>query len=234
MATSGAPRLPTLKLYDRTRSGNCYRARLMLGLLDVSYQRIPVNTAGGASAFTGTHETPPRDHPTQAHDDQSKRGENVQQWFLAKNPRGQTPVLEVDGKCIWDSTAIIVYLARRFGGDAWLPLEPESMAEVTSWLILSQNELFYGLARARGVRQLGRKGDLAEFQSLACAGLRVMENRLANNPWLALDHITIADVACYPYVAQSDDSGIAIGDYPAICRWLKQIESLPGYLGPTA
>ena len=225
---------PTLKLYDRTRSGNCYRARLMLGLLGVSYERIPVNTGGAASAFTGTHDTPARDHAVQAHDDPSKRGENVQPWFLEKNPRGHTPVLEVNGRCIWDSIAIIVYLARRFGGESWLPLDAEHMAEVTSWMILSQNELLYGLARARGVRQLGRRGDLAEYQSLGRAGLRVMEQRLANHDWLALDHVTIADVACYPYVAQSADSGIDIAGYPAIGRWLRRIENLPGYLGPTA
>ena len=222
-----------IKLYDRRRSGNCYRARLMLGLLQLSYERIPVNVGGAASVFAGKHEMPERDHPIQAHDDPARRGENLQPWFLAKNPRGQVPVLEVDGRSVWDSIAILVYLARRFGGEAWLPIDPDGMSEVTGWLILSQNELLYGLARCRGVRQLGRTGDLAEFQALARAGLSVIEQRLEAHDWLALDRPTIADVACYPYIAQTDTSGIDIEEYPAICRWLVRIQELPGYIVPT-
>src|ERR1043166_1552843 len=132
-----------LKLYDRMRSGNCYRARLMLALLALEYQRIAVNTAGGASIFLGTHQPVRGDHPSQAHDDPARSGENSSAWFLARNPRGQVPVLETDGKAIWDSIAIIVYLARRFGGEQWLPLEPHAMAGGTQWLILSPHEVLY-------------------------------------------------------------------------------------------
>lgn len=223
---------PALRLYDRRRSGNCYRVRLMLALLGLSYECIAVNAGGAASVFSGTHELPARDHPTQGHDDPARRGENVQPWFVAKNPRGQVPVLEVDGRCIWDSIAIIVYLARRFGGERWLPIDPDGMAEVTQWLILSQNELLYGLARCRGVRQLGRKGDLAEYQALARSGLRVMEGRLAGHEWLALGRTTIADVACFPYVCQADTSGIDIAAYPHTEAWVARVRALPGCIGP--
>lgn len=221
-----------LKLYDRRRSGNCYRVRLMLGFLGLPYERIPINIGGAASVFSGTHDMPEKDHPSQGHDDPSKRGENTQEWFLAKNPRGQIPVLEVEGTCIPDSIAIIVYLARRFGGESWLPTDPGAMAEIARWLVVSQTDLLYGLARARGVRQLNRKGDLAEYQALGHAGLRVMEARLSEHQRLACDRATIADVACYPYPAQADTSGVDITAYPAIVRWLKRVEALPGYPGP--
>jgi glutathione S-transferase len=219
-----------LKLYDRMRSGNCYRARLMLALLALEYQRIAVNTAGGASIFLGTHQPVRGDHPSQAHDDPARSGENSSAWFLARNPRGQVPVLETDGKAIWDSIAIIVYLARRFGGEQWLPLEPHAMAGVTQWLILSQNELLYGLAQCRGVLNMGRAGDLEKLHALAHAGLRPMEQRLAGHDWLAAERVTIADVACYPYVSLSEECGIELEAYPAISGWLERFAALPGYV----
>jgi glutathione S-transferase len=73
-----------LKLYDLERSGNCYKIRLFLSLIEIEYEKIPVNTGAG---------------------------ENESAEFLKLNPRGQLPVLEDDGRIIRDSSAILVYLA---------------------------------------------------------------------------------------------------------------------------
>ena len=221
-----------IKLYDRQRSGNCYRVRLMLALLEVEYERIGVNTSGGASIFHGPGKPAFPEHPDQERlDDSTKSRENRQEWFLKLNPRGQVPVLDEDGVVIWDSTAIIVYLARRFGGESWLPVDAEGQATIMQWLVLSQNELLYGLARCRGIIQMGRPGNLGECQELGRVGLRVMERRLENNEWLALDRRTIADVACFPFVAQAPDLGIPLAsDFPAIVKWLRRMEGLPSFV----
>ncbi len=219
-----------LRLYDRARSGNCYRVRLMLGLLGLEYERIAINTGGAVSVFTGEAVVPVTDHPSQQGDDPARRGENRQPWFLAKNPRGQVPVLEIDGEPIWDSIAILVFLARRFGGDAWLPTAPLELARVVQWLVLSQNELLYGLAQLRGMRQMGRAGDEARALALARAGLAALEARLAAAQWLEHDRPTIADVACYPYVSLSEECGVDLRGFPCTGRWAARVAALPGYV----
>ena len=136
-----------MKLYDREVSGNSYKIRLFLALLNLKYDTVSINSAAG---------------------------EQKQPWFLKINPRGQIPALEVDGKYIWDSTAILIYLARRYGGETWLPLDAEGMAEVAQWLAMAQNEILYGLARARAILLFGRKADLNEAQSAGRNALQVL------------------------------------------------------------
>ena len=193
-----------MKLYDREVSGNSYKIRLLLSLLRLKYDTVSVNSAAG---------------------------EQKQPWFLKINPRGQIPVLDVDGKHIWDSTAILIYLARRYGGETWLPLDAEGMAEVAQWLAMAQNEILYGLARARAILLFGRKTDLNEAQAAGRNALKVLEQRLQNHDWLAFGRPTIADIACYPYVALAEQGNITLAPYPAVLSWMKRIQSLPGFVG---
>lgn len=193
-----------MKLYDMALSGNCYKIRLFCGLLGLECQTVAVNL------MTGEHKQPA---------------------FLNINPRGQVPVLEDEGRLIWDSTAILIYLARKYGEPHWLPIQAEELANVMQWLALAQNELLYGLARARAVKLFSRPWDLPQCQELGTAGLHVMETHLAGHDWLANDRVSIADIACYPYVALAPQGDIPLSDFPNIRRWLARIQSLPGYIG---
>jgi len=194
-----------MKLYDFGISGNAYRVRLFLSLLGLQAERIEVDLLAGA-----------------------QRGAA----FLALNPRGQVPVLDDDGVVIWDSMAILVYLARRYGGERWLPLDAVTMARVTQWLAVMENETLYGLARARAIVRLGRPGNLEEAQTLGRKGLAVMAQRLETADWLAADHPTIADVGCMTYVAMAPEGGIGLEPYPAVIAWLARLAELPGYVPP--
>ncbi|MGH8750224.1 MAG: glutathione S-transferase family protein [Burkholderiales bacterium] len=194
-----------MKLYDRDVSGNSYKIRLFLALLGLPYESVIINTAAG----------------------EQKKPE-----FLKLNPRGQIPVLETDdGKAIWDSTAILVYLARRYSGEQWLPLDAHGMAQVTQWLALAQNEIMYGLAHARVVLLFKRPvGILSDLQARGQGALKVLEQHLQNNQWLALGRATIADLACYPYVALAEEGGVMLDPYPAVLKWMRRIQALPGYV----
>lgn len=194
-----------MKLYDMERSGNAYRVRLMLSLLGLHAERQAVDLLAG---------------------------EQHQPWFLALNPRHQVPVLEEpDGTVIWDSMAILVYLARQYGGETWLPLEPRPMAEVMQWLAVMESESQYGLALARAITRFGRPGDLTLAQQLGHKCLRVLETQLTTHDWLALERLTIADVGCFPYVALAPEGGISLDAYPAVQAWLSRIKILPGFIG---
>ena len=191
-----------ITLYGTPVSGNAYKVRLLLSLLGLEFEEADVNLM---------------------------TGENRTESFLALNPRGQVPVL-VDGEAtVWDSQAILVYLARRYG-EAWLPADPVPMAEVMQWLAVSENELLFGLARARAALHFGRDFDLPSCQAYGRAGLKVLEQRLAGNDWLAAGRPTIADVACMPYAALSYMGGLPLDGHPAVRAWIGRIRALPGFI----
>lgn len=193
-----------MKLYDFELSGNAYRIRLMLALLGLDYEPVPLKLM---------------------------QGEQREPAFLKLNPRGQVPTLDDDGTVVWDSLAILVYLARKYGGEKWLPLDAAGMAEVMQWLAVMENEVLYGLARARVICKFKRPGNLEEVQLLGRKALDVLEQRLAAHPWLALDRVTIADIGCFPYVALAPEGEIPLDNYPGVRKWIERIKALPGFVG---
>jgi len=192
-----------MQLYDATLSGNAYKVRLLAALAGIDLELVPVDLAAGESR-------------TEA--------------FLALNPRGQIPVL-VDGETVvWDSQAILVHLARtRAAG--WLPEDTPGLVGVMQWLAVAENEILYGLARARAVRVFGRPWDLAQSQELGRAGLEVMDRHLGRRRWLATERPSIADVACYPYVALAPEGEVPLAGYDNVRRWIGDLQALPGYIG---
>jgi len=192
-----------VKLHDAERSGNCYKVRLLLSLTGTPYEKTAVNMMAG-------------DHKSPA--------------YLRLNPRGQVPLLEDEGRTFWDSTAILVYIARKLEREDLLPLGAAGMAEVTQWLALAQNEILYGLARSRAVLLLKRPWNLQETQAAGRTALSVLEERLAAHSWLAMDRLTLADIACYPYAALAPEGGIALDAYPSVRAWIDRMAALPGHV----
>lgn len=193
-----------LKLYEFAISGNAHKIRLMLSLLGLEYESIIVN------GFKKQH----------------KSAE-----FLAMNPFGQVPVLSDGDITLRDSNAILVYLARQYGDDHWLPNEPAELAQVIEWLATSANELAWGPSRLRVHYKLGREINVEESEQITANLLGILETRLMHHDWLALDHITIADIAIYPYIALAPEGKVDLSEYPAIIAWLRRIQNLPGYVG---
>ena len=193
-----------IKLHYMPPSGNSYKVRILLSLLNVPHEKIEV------------------DNTTREHKSAK---------FLALNPRGEVPVLEIDGVYLWDSAACLVYLARTYGGDDWLPADPLNMAQVMQWVALAGNEIQFGLQYARrGVLQdRWTAGDLAQGQAISRVALNALEGRLKNNEWLALGRPTIADIACFPYVETAPQAKIALEEYPAIVKWIARCKALPGW-----
>lgn len=192
-----------MKLYDFAPSPSCYKIRLLLAMLGLSYTREPVDLLGGGG----------------------RRPE-----YLALNPRGQVPVLEDNGEVIWESTAILVYLARKYEAPEWLPLEATEMSHVARWLAVAQNELQYGLGRAHYLSHGGKGGDLEEAMKRGRRGLALLNMQLGKGSWLALSNPTIADIACYPHASLAPEAGLALDEYPNVIKWCRSIESLPGYI----
>ena len=195
-----------LTLYDREASGNAYKVRLLLALLDVPYERIPVAMKNGRN--------------------------DVDAAYLKLNPRGQIPTLLDGDHALWSSTAILVYLAARHDpARTWLPQAPLRLGEVMQWLELAQNEIANGLFRARMIAHMGLPGDLDAAHVQAAMALNVLEGRLSQAEWLAGEGPTIADVACFPYVALAHQGRVDLAPYPGVLDWVKRLKALPRFCG---
>ncbi len=199
--------MASLKLHDLELSGNCYKVRLFCGLLGLQLELDPVDFLAGA------HKKSP---------------------VIDFNPFGQIPVLEDGDVALRDSQAILVYLARKYGGEDWLPTDAAGMAEVVSWLMVAENEIARGPADARLHDKFGVELDVDLAREKAAHILGLLEAHLQNHDWLALGRPTIADVACMPYVALGHEGGVSLAPYPAVRAWIGRIKTLPGFIAMPA
>jgi len=200
---SAKPASP-IKLYRYPLSGHAHRVQLMLSLLQLPTQLLEVDL---------------------------KKGEQKQADFLAMNPFGQVPVLDDNGTILSDSNAILVYLARTYGGDRWYPNDALSQAAIQRWLSVAAGQIAYGPAAARLVTLFGAKKNVEEVIALAHTVLKVMDGELSRHAFIVGGSATIADVALYTYVAHAPEGNVSLSDYPAVRAWLQRVESLPGLVG---
>lgn len=190
-------------LHGTRLSGHTHRVQLFLHLLDLPYAFAdsPADVRGSAA-------------------------------FRALNPLGQIPVLQDGDVALADSNAILVYLAKRYAaGTVWLPEDPVGAARVQRWLSQAAGEIMFGPATARVQARFYDTGvPPALSQALAARVLGLMEGELAARDWLAADNPTIADVACYSYVAHAPEGGIALDPYPQVRAWVARVQALPGFV----
>jgi len=197
-----------ITLYGHEISGNSYKVRLLLSLLNVEYEWIRVDL------MKGEHKSPE---------------------YLAKNPFGQVPFL-VDGEVqLADAQAILVYLARQYGGEKWLPLDALSLAQIIRWLSTTAGEVRQGPENARlyYLFGAGTKINIERATQKSEFILTQLDQHLSDRVWLEFDRPTIADVAIYPYIALARDGKIDLDVYPHVLNWIERVKQLPGYIPMT-
>ncbi|MBZ9790583.1 glutathione S-transferase [Rhizobium sp. 3T7] len=191
-----------MKLYSHPLSGHSHRAHLFLSLIGIDADVLQVDLAA-------------REHKSAS--------------FLALNPFGQLPVLEDGDVIISDSNAILVYLAKKYAPEGWLPEEPAAAAAVQRWLSVAAGEIAYGPCAARLVTLFGAKFDTEEVIARAHRILQVIDDRLVDRGWIAASRPTIADVALYSYIARAPEGNVDRSAYRNVTAWLERIEALPGF-----
>jgi glutathione S-transferase len=148
--------------------------------------------------------------------------------FRALNPLQQIPVLQDGELTLSDSNAILVYLAKRYDAEGrWLPEDAVAAAQVQRWLSIAAGEVMHGPGTARLVAQFGVEDDPARAGRIATKLLGFMEEHLRGRSALVGDHPTIADLACFSYVAHAPEGGVSLEPYPAVRAWIAGIEALP-------
>lgn len=192
-----------IKLYRYPLSGNAHRAELLLSLLGLDYSLIDVDLVNG---------------------------EQKSETFLNLNPFGKVPVLDDNGTILFESNAILVYLAQKYDDGHWLPQKPEHAAQVQQWLSIAAGPIASGPATARLITLFGAKHNAKEVIQRSNELLEIINTHLKNRPFLVGDGPTIADVAAYTYIAHAPEGNVSLQPFPNINQWLKRIESLKGFV----
>ena len=160
--------------------------------------------------------------------------EHKQPAFLAISPFGQVPAIDDDGMLLADSNAILVYLANRYDPEGiWLPRDPVAAARVQRWLSVAAGDIAFGPAAARVAEVFKRDVDTRAMIERAALLLSRMEAHLAApqaTSFLAGDTATIADVACYAYIAHAPEGNVNLAPYPAVRAWLARVAALPRFV----
>jgi glutathione S-transferase len=190
-------------LYAFPPSGNCQRVRVFMSMLGLPFEERLVDI---------------------------RRGDQREPAFLALNPAGLVPVLVEDGRTLRDSHAILLWLARRYGGARWWPDDPWTLARQLQWVFFSANEIHHGPNMLRRHHRLGTPIDVATTTRRTHEAMATLETRLRDRDWLEGDAATIADVAVYPYVEALPDAQLSLSSWPAVSAWLARIAALPGWI----
>ena len=194
-----------LKLYDYLESGNGYKVRLLLHQLGRPFERVELDIVAGESR------TPE---------------------FLARNPNGRIPTLELeDGRCLSESNAIQWYLA---AGTPFLPDGPFEQARVLQWMFFEQYSHEPYIAVVRFWVHTGtaaeHAAELEERRARGYQALAVMEGHLSEHDFFAAGAYTIADIALYAYTHVAHEGGFELGDYPAVRAWLDRVREQPAHV----
>jgi glutathione S-transferase len=199
-------------LHNMQISGNCYKVRLAARQLGFSLvlKEYPLGS-----------------------------GKTRQPEFLAKNPNGRVPLLELDdGRCLAESGAILFYLVE---GTPLMPADRWGRAQALQWMFFEQYEHEPYVAVARRWLSYEPKEALAakrhlvpEWHAKGNAALGVMEKHLAKHRWFAGDRYSIADIALFAYTHVAEEGGFPLDEFAKIRAWIERVKSQPGFVSMRA
>jgi glutathione S-transferase len=195
-------------LYSQQASGNAYKPRLLMALLNIPFRLVEMNT------YDGSTRRPP---------------------FIEKNPIGRVPLLEFDdGRRLAESNAILLHLAE---GTPYMPADAFDRAKAYEWLFFEQYVHEPAIAVRRSIMTAPERASqrtperLSQLLDAGNAALAIMEQRLSRADWLAGQNYSVADIALYAYTHVAEEGGYDLDPYPGIRAWLARAASQPGHVG---
>lgn len=199
-----------MKLYFHPLSGNSRRVLLVAAHLDVPLERVVVDLS---------------------------KGEQRAAPHLHRNPNGRVPVLDDDGFVLWESRAIMQYLADKTPGQTLLPADARGRAEVSRWLFWCAAHMAPAntiLVLENFVKALTGRGpadpaEVARGEALFAQSASVLDAHLADRSWVALDRLTLADFSLAASFALAGPARLPIGGYANLAAWLERVRALDAW-----
>jgi len=160
--------------------------------------------------------------------------EQKEDWYLARNPNGRIPTLidhEVDaangGFAVFESGAILIYLAEKFG--RFLPTDTMGRSRAIQWVMWQMSGLGPMMGQATVFNRYfePRLPEVIDRYTRESRRLfEVMDTHLADNEFLAGDY-SIADIATFPWTRSHDRQGHSFDEFPNVKRWFDAIDARP-------
>jgi glutathione S-transferase len=200
-----------MRLYYHPLSSNSRRAVLTALHLNVSLELVVVDL------LKGQHKAPE---------------------FLRLNPNGKVPLLEDDGFTLWESHAIMQYLADGVTGQELYPLEVKARADVNRWLFWSAYHFTPAvgfISRERvSKKMVGGAGgpdgiEIARGEALLTAAAQVLDDHLARNEWIAQDRLTLADLAIASPLMHTVAAELPVTGYTNLQAWFARVQALDAW-----
>ena len=196
-----------IKLYEHPLSGNAYKAKLLLHQLSVEYEGVTVDI------FAGEHK---------------------KEEFSALNPNCKIPVLSDGDFVMWESNAILFYLAKKFSPNPYLSDDPETYGLIAQWAFFGKTTIDPNLALARYFAKFlppdqVPPGMIEKLHAQGNVALAILEDHLSRTEFLSGDY-SIADIACYPYTMLCEEGGFDLEPYPSVRRWCGSVEGTPNFI----
>jgi glutathione S-transferase len=199
-----------MKLYYHPMSGNSRRVLLVATHLDVPLERIVVDLA---------------------------KGEQREAPHLKRNPNGRVPVLEDDGFVLWESRAIMQYLAETTPGQTLFPTDARGRAEVSRWLFWCAGHMapantvlvFENFVKPLTGRGPADPAEVARGEALVAQYAPILDAHLADRTWVAQDRLTLADFSLAASFALAGPARLPIADYANLRAWLGRVQELDAW-----
>lgn len=166
------------------------------------------------------------------------RAEHLSEPFRALNPNGKVPVLEDEGRIIWEADAILCHLARRAGSDLW-PSD-DRQVDVIRWMSWNQAHLqpqagtFYFENVIKPHFGLGAPNEekLARAEKPFKTFAGVLDRHLAGREWLVGSAPTVADFTVSAVLPWARESKVPLDEFPEVLRWRDRLMDLPAWRDP--
>lgn len=193
-------------VYGTSYSGNCYKLKLLLTQLNLLFEWHEIDIL---------------------------KGESRTPEFLAKNPNGKVPLLEISqDQYIPESNAALFYLAENTD---LLPIDKFEKAQVLQWMFFEQYSHEPFIATSRFIIKYLDKAEemadiLAQKKEPGYKALAVMDNHLKDHSFFVGNRYTIADIALYAYTHVAEDGAFNLTPYTNVREWLQRVESQPDFI----
>lgn len=159
------------------------------------------------------------------------KGEQHAPDFLAMNPNGKVPVVEADGRALWESPAILFELAAAHPKAGLWPSDPKAQAEVLRWMFWNASHLeaaVFGLAlelffKPKLMNQPTNQTRVDELRANFARYAQVLEARLKGRSWILGDRFSIADIALATSLDFGKTIDLPLAEFPAIAAWLNRV-----------
>jgi glutathione S-transferase len=196
-----------LKIWGRRSSANVQKAMWMIGELNLAHEHTQ---AGGPYGLVNTPE------------------------FRAMNPNGLVPVINDDGMIMWESNAIVRYLAAQYGGEIFWPADPRVRAHIDQWMDWSATSyqphivgLFWAYWRAPENQRNPQQ--IKSLQEATARDLIMIGQTLANQPFITGDKFTIADIPIATHLYRYYTMGLPTPKLPNIESYYARVQERAAY-----